>query len=90
MWWYMMLLVIFQLLDVADAILLCLPSPRCFNHYCKLYSVCTSIKTLLNRPKGLQSNQSESKRAMMNLRAAVSIFILLGMHFVCLFYLVAG
>lgn len=48
------------------------------------------LKTLLNRPKGLQSNQSESKRAMMNLRAAVSIFILLGMHFVCLFYLVAG
>lgn len=37
------------------------------------------LKNLLNRPKGLQSNQSESKQAMMNLRAAVSIFILLGM-----------
>lgn len=40
------------------------------------------LKTLLNRPKGLQSNQSESKRAMMNLRAAVSIFILLGLTWI--------
>ena len=36
------------------------------------------LKSLLNRPKGLQSNQSEAKQAMMNLKAALSIFILLG------------
>lgn len=40
------------------------------------------LKNLLNRPKGLQSNQSESKQAMMNLRAAVSIFILLGLTWI--------
>ncbi|XP_062611810.1 adhesion G-protein coupled receptor G4-like, partial [Saccostrea cucullata] len=40
------------------------------------------LKNLLNRPKGLQSNQSESKMAMMNLRAAVSIFILLGLTWI--------
>ena len=37
------------------------------------------IKNLVGRPKGLQSNQSERKRAMMNFRAALSVFILLGM-----------
>ncbi|XP_061169878.1 adhesion G-protein coupled receptor G4-like [Saccostrea echinata] len=40
------------------------------------------LKNLLSRPKGLQSNQSESKMAMMNLRAAVSIFILLGLTWI--------
>ncbi|XP_048773083.2 adhesion G-protein coupled receptor G2-like isoform X2 [Ostrea edulis] len=37
------------------------------------------LKTLLTRSKTLQSNQSESKRAMMNLRASISIFIILGL-----------
>ena len=36
------------------------------------------LKNLLCRPKGLQSNQSERKRTMMNLRATFSVFVLLG------------
>ncbi|XP_022326973.2 adhesion G-protein coupled receptor G7-like isoform X2 [Crassostrea virginica] len=40
------------------------------------------LKSLLNRPKGLQSNQSEAKQAMMNLKAALSIFILLGLTWI--------
>jgi hypothetical protein len=36
------------------------------------------LKNLLCRPEGLQSNQSERKRTMMNLRAAFSVFVLLG------------
>jgi hypothetical protein len=36
------------------------------------------LKNLLGRPKGLQSNQSDRKRAMLNLRAAFSVFVLLG------------
>lgn len=53
MLWYMILLVIFQLLDVADAILLCLPSPCCLDHYCKLYSVCISAKKSTKSSKRL-------------------------------------
>ena len=36
------------------------------------------LKNLLGRPKGLQSNQSDRKRALLNLRAAFSVFVLLG------------
>ena len=36
------------------------------------------LKSLLCRPKGLQSNQSERKRTMMNLRTAFSVLVLLG------------
>ncbi|XP_060069892.1 uncharacterized protein LOC132549924 [Ylistrum balloti] len=40
------------------------------------------IVNILRRPAGLQSNQSERKRALMNFWAAISIFVLLGLTWI--------
>ncbi|CAC5395629.1 unnamed protein product [Mytilus coruscus] len=44
------------------------------------------LKNLWGRSKGLQSNQSEKKRAMMNLRASLTVLILLGLTWIFGFF----
>lgn len=46
------------------------------------------LKNLWGRSKGLQSNQSEKKRAMMNLRASLTVLVLLGKNKCNLYYIV--
>ncbi|XP_063424376.1 uncharacterized protein LOC134708046 [Mytilus trossulus] len=44
------------------------------------------LKNLWGRPKGLQSNQSEKKRAMMNLRASLTVLVLIGLTWIFGFF----
>ncbi|KAK3105819.1 hypothetical protein FSP39_006407 [Pinctada imbricata] len=40
------------------------------------------LNNILRRPKGLQSNQSDRKKAMINLRASVSVVVILGLTWI--------